>query len=90
MSASENLEICNLCNGKGLDLDDIAFPDTCPKCGGSGKVDWVEQIVGSPQQHKYNEWVDAASAALAKSIDREILNQLIESVRIPNGVLKGK
>ena len=91
MSASKNLEICNLCNGSGIDDSfDIAFPDTCPKCGGTGKVDWVKQILGSSYQHKFDDIVDAQAAALAHQIDQDIMKQLTKSVGIPHGILKGK
>jgi hypothetical protein len=36
---------CNLCDGKGrvpVPQNDV----TCPKCKGTGKLDWVENVVG--------------------------------------------
>ena len=87
MSASENLEICDLCNGSGIDkLTDIAFPNTCPKCAGLGKVDWVEQIVGSSYQHRFNDIVDATAAALAKQIDEEVMTT-IKALAVPREFL---
>lgn len=40
-------ETCPICNGKGAILhNDIEIMDyNCPKCKGTGKVDWVEMAM---------------------------------------------
>jgi hypothetical protein len=45
--------ICTKCDGGGswpkkfAELEDLAWKECC-KCRGSGKVDWIENIMGKP------------------------------------------
>jgi DnaJ-class molecular chaperone len=43
--------ICNECNGTGLKTDRTTYYQKCSKCYGTGKLDWIENIVG--KQNKY-------------------------------------
>ena len=44
--------ICSKCNGNcflfGRTIDEMAI--TCPKCQGSGKVDWITNAMGTPKK----------------------------------------
>lgn len=41
---------CPQCHGAGLGKQDhfIQLLDTCGRCGGSGRVDWISRVVSSP------------------------------------------
>jgi DnaJ-class molecular chaperone len=44
----KHLVKCNKCNGEGevLRRDDHFGVDRCPKCLGTGMLDWIENVVG--------------------------------------------
>ena len=48
-------ELCSKCNGKGqiplinTETNTVRYYLRCDRCGGYGKLDWIEKIVG----HKY-------------------------------------
>ena len=48
--------ICNECNGTGLKTNQVYHP--CPKCYGTGKLDWIENIVG--RNMDYEIWYPLA------------------------------
>lgn len=45
---------CELCKGKRV-IPSQQYPDTlmqvCPKCGGRGGFDWVDYVMGRPEEH---------------------------------------
>ena len=48
----KHLVDCIKCNSNGYILiDNILF--RCPKCGGRGEVDWVEQVITNPKKSLY-------------------------------------
>jgi len=46
MKLKEGETICPECKGKGHFQDDHNNIQTCEKCKGYGKLDWVEMVVG--------------------------------------------
>ncbi len=45
--------ICPDCNGKGSDrlpLIESTIVKECEKCGGKGKLDWIEKAVGKKEE----------------------------------------
>ena len=50
MKLKEDEVICPDCNGKGSvpasSMTGVEYKEKCEKCLGSGKLDWVEIIVG--------------------------------------------
>lgn len=44
-------KICNTCQGYKLtDKKVIRLLEVCPECKGAGNIDWVEYVMGRPQQ----------------------------------------
>lgn len=50
MKLEEWEELCDKCKGLGCKYEylgnDNSFPKRCKKCGGTGKLDFIEKIVG--------------------------------------------
>ena len=40
---------CDKCDGKGYLERTISYTITCNKCGGEGKLDWIEMVLGKPE-----------------------------------------
>jgi hypothetical protein len=63
--------VCDKCHGNGK---------WCKKCGGDGKLDWVENIVGKRSNlvlfgsALFNE----IASSLAKEIDEEIIKEILK------------
>ena len=62
VSTSENLKleegemICDKCEGKGCissKIDPTTMASSCQKCQGTGKVDWIENIVGKKPEMQF-------------------------------------
>jgi hypothetical protein len=76
--------ICPVCNGKRLlplTDDSIRF---CKKCKGSGKLDWVELVVGKNIENEINPPDFGQSF---EEYMKEAREAIIESCRIPKKYL---
>jgi len=58
--------ICPKCGGHG---DEYTF--ICTKCLGSGKVDWIENIVGVKHK-KYDTWQNVSENQLEGTINSSV------------------
>jgi len=85
--------LCDVCKGVGnlpskIQPHNVVL--TCWKCQGSGKLDWVSHIMekappkqykfsanGSFQSYKHDDMIDAMSYAIANSIDKEIVDTIL-------------
>ena len=85
--------LCNECNGSGDDPSSKTFTTVCPKCRGTGKVDWLENILGKKRilraTFSHDDMVDSMSYMripsetldeMAKQIAEEIDKEIIESI----------
>lgn len=80
---SEDLEegelICNKCEGGGswprlfLEEEQAQYY-RCPKCYGSGIVDWIEQICGKPKNPYYNFKLPLLRKTYPKLIASELVS----------------
>lgn len=71
--------LCDKCNGKGRITYSKHFSETCYKCKGVGKLDWIENIVGktsSPNDLLEDAFYKQMAKELADAIDSEILKSL--------------
>ena len=52
MKLKEGEMICDECNGTGQFIEELTERSKkwtwCPKCNGSGKLDWIEMCMGKP------------------------------------------
>lgn len=71
--------VCDKCDGLGVSS---AYKNVvCPKCMGAGKLDWVERIVGKPNEFNvlaFRETLNDLAKDLADTIDKEIMDQIIK------------
>lgn len=90
--------ICSKCNGGGYERDDSNFAkyDTCSRCLGEGKLDWIENIVGKVRETASfsvkSTWVSAKFPRLnhdyyvemvediAKQFAEDIDREILESI----------
>ena len=85
--------ICSKCNGTGKDKNSCYSNNTCTKCLGEGKLDWVSNAMIKKTSYVYNfststyactptiteELYDYMAEQLARKIDQEILEDLFKS-----------
>jgi len=71
--------VCEKCDGKGTRRakDGISLMEFCPKCGGTGKLDWVEVVTGKrkdpPMVDVRRALIDVMGSKIAEDVDRQIL-----------------
>jgi len=93
--------ICARCEGAGclpstIDAIDI-LQETCLKCNGKGKLDWISNAMGTRKRKLAAQWtiendisptfcfsdevITKMSEALAKEIDKQILDSIIAEAK---------
>ncbi len=81
---------CKKCSGTGTIIEpDIYINSICTVCGGSGYVDWIENITGRNMrtldslkedfENFYKKYTKEMSNVIAESIDEKIMKELFES-----------
>ena len=88
MKPKEGEIICPECKGKGQhpEVNKGGFIIrylTCPKCQGSGKLDWVEMVVGK----RYRRVIDLSEYIPDILFNRSIEEIISESMGIPKKYL---
>jgi hypothetical protein len=75
--------ICTRCNGTGRvdawKAGDYTIEPHCPDCGGDGKFDWIERIMGKKKDSwwsKLDLWAAEAAQRMANEIDKEIIKSI--------------
>ena len=67
---------CPDCHGTGDETSRLTpeamIISTCRTCDGTGKLDWIEAIVG--KKTKYKTIQDAVAKYMADKVDREIMS----------------
>ncbi len=95
MKEQFNLEegeyICDKCGGTGRINNHNpyhSFPHSrsrtvfCPMCQGTGKLDWIENIVGKkPVIFHFENALEAMSQRISKEIDKEIISSVIKAAK---------
>lgn len=95
--------LCDKCNGLRYSRENGIRGIRCPECQGTGKVDWLENILGkAPMKGSdTSEWlppagfdrgvhddaIDAMAQQLANEIDKEILESILESAEQTNKIM---
>ena len=86
----ENEYICDKCGGTGRVNNFNPYHPYyshrrkvfCPMCQGTGKLDWIENIVGKkPIVFRYENAVDNMAREMAKGIDREIIDSVVAAAK---------
>jgi RecJ-like exonuclease len=75
--------LCKECSGKGF-LNKGRYYPVCPKCLGTGKLDWLEVLFGKTRPlfvDIESEIVSALAEQLAVEIDREIIKEFLKEGR---------
>jgi hypothetical protein len=70
--------VCDKCNGTGGEdnpMDDGYYDLSCPKCHGSGKLNWIENLFG-----KADPWITPWNPPEGYSREIEKLKQELEKV----------
>jgi len=67
--------ICPKCDGEPVFKKDGAMA-VCGKCWGSGKLDFVENVVGKKKPFSFDDCMDQMAEHFCKEIDREILEHI--------------
>ena len=70
---------CSECDGVGYILE-----DECPKCFGTGKLDWIENVVGKRGYPLSSFWdtVDVCTRTMAENFIKRIKSADIRKKRI--------
>ena len=67
---------CPDCHGTGENITNIAIQSTiistCRTCEGTGKLDWIEAIVG--KKSKYETILDEIKKHMVDKVDKELEN----------------
>lgn len=42
----DGIVICDRCQGSSIIIDEFHIGNICPKCHGTGKLNWIENIFG--------------------------------------------
>ncbi len=77
MTQEEVYHVCYRCNGSGRDPEDIY--SKCKACWATGKLDWIENILGRKEKPTLSfeeEAVENMTIELSKQIDKDILEAL--------------
>ena len=89
LNEEEGEIICPKCKGNCIiftgklsvsDFDKVPIEDTviCPKCFGTGKLDWIENILGKRSRgNLLDDAITTASKKLKDRIDKDILNNIV-------------
>jgi len=73
--------VCNGCGGVG-GVGDI-LQDECPKCFGTGKLDWIENVVGKRDPSlSFWDMVDEPTRMMAENFIEKIKSGDIRKKRI--------
>lgn len=85
---------CEKCKGKGTIILDTSndYNPKCPECQGTGKLDWIENIVGKRSediQTLMNRLSEEMAKHFADKIDKEIIESIEKEaehdIKIKNG-----
>jgi len=85
---------CNLCNGKGKIpaeknpeclIGIVGQLTTCPKCHGSKKLDWIENVIGKKKPVMFSFGVDSSASVscqhqLSSKVISEIAGELANKI----------
>jgi len=87
--------ICSKCKGKRkIPIEEdhtrligiIGTKVTCPTCHGTGKLDWIEKIVGKKQPRNISlkllmqDMAKEAAQRLVEDIDKEFLDSILKEI----------
>jgi len=95
--------ICDQCKGTGhpnnneIDYNDKFYfnvPHACDKCNGSGKLDWIENIVGKNPRKLTGDWTiewSTSEQLYGSNLEKDIVDQISKNMadKIDKEILEG-
>ncbi len=84
----EGEEICDSCRGTGKVLSsNVASPcNECPKCHGTGKLDWIEKVTGKRKPSTVDQFFEMLDDLYGSEIKE--LSDNTYSVTLPKAARK--
>jgi len=84
--------ICEKCNGTGFEKNPDIWQGPCDVCRGSGKLDWIEAVVGKaqPKPNHITATFDLSKFDTGMSFSDPIIKAMVENMakQIDEDILK--
>ncbi len=92
--------VCDQCKGTGypnnneIDYNNKFYYnhlDVCDKCNGSGKLDWIENIVGKKSRTFNGDWTIIGEQLYGSNLEKDIFDQTSKNMakEILEGIING-